>query len=114
MSSELQSFVKWSEFLKWLLGTTGSFPKKVRFTFTTRIDNLGLDILEDIIECRYHRSARSRLLEGINIKLDKLRILLRFCHEFMYLSSRQFEHAMLSINEVGKMAAGWRKAGVST
>ena len=58
MDDELQLFIKWTEFLKWLLNTTEKFPKKVRFTFTTRIDNLALDILEDIIEFRYDKRAR--------------------------------------------------------
>lgn len=58
MTEEFQIFIKWSEFLKWLLNTTEKFPKKVRFTFTTRIDNLALDILEDIIEFRYDKNAK--------------------------------------------------------
>ena len=111
MAEELHIFVKWSGFLKWLLGTTEKFPKKVRFTFTTRIDNLALDILEDIIECRYDRSVRKEKLRYMNIELEKLRILLRFCQELKYLSNRQFEYAMVHVNEVGKMASGWLKAG---
>ncbi|MBI3019455.1 MAG: hypothetical protein HYY61_06155 [Deltaproteobacteria bacterium] len=30
---DLPIFVKWIDFLKWLLKTTEKFPKKVRFTF---------------------------------------------------------------------------------
>ena len=111
VAEELQIFVKWSAFLKWLLGTTEKFPKKVRFTFTTRIDNLALDILEDIIECRYDKSVRNEKLRYMNIKLEKLRILLRFCQELMYLSNKQFEYAMVHVNEVGKMTSGWLKRG---
>ena len=111
VAEELQIFVKWSEFLKWLFNTTEKFPKKVRFTFTTRIDNLALDILEDIIECRYDRSVRSSRLNYLNIKLEKLRILLRLCHELTHLSHKHYEYAMVHINEVGKMAAGWLKGG---
>ncbi|VVB91472.1 23S rRNA-intervening sequence protein [uncultured archaeon] len=109
MAEELQLFVKWSEFLKWLLNTTEKFPKKVRFTFTTRIDNLALDILEDIIEFRYDKKARQSGFMKINIKFEKLRILLRMCHELQYLSTKQFEYAVTHINEVGKMAGGWLK-----
>jgi len=109
MNEELQLFVKWMDFIKWLLNTTEKFPKKARFTFTTRIDNLALDILEDIIECRYNKAVRKSGFNGINIKFEKLRILLRICHEMNYLSTRQFEYAVTSINEVGKMTGTWLK-----
>jgi hypothetical protein len=109
IAEELQLFIKWSEFLKWLLNTTEKFPKKVRFTFTTRIDNLALDILEDIIEFRYDRKARQSGFMKINIKFEKLRILLRFCHELQYISTKQFEYAIMHINDVGKMTGAWLK-----
>ena len=109
MAEELQLFIKWSEFLKWLLTTTEKFPKKVRFTFTSRIDNLALDILEDIIEFRYDKTARQSGVKNINIKFEKLRILLRLCHELQYLSTRQFEFAVTHINEVGNMTGSWLK-----
>lgn len=113
MNEELLLFVKWSEFLKWLLNTTEKFPKKVRFTFTTRIDNLALDILEEIIDCKYDRNARKSGFKRINIKFEKLRILLRICHELHYLSNHQFEYAIVHINEVGKMTGSWLKRSVS-
>ncbi|MDD4497025.1 MAG: diversity-generating retroelement protein Avd, partial [Methanosarcinaceae archaeon] len=91
------------------LNTTEKFPKKARFTFTVRIDNLALDILEDIIECRYDKAVRKAGFKGINIKFEKLRILLRICHEMNYLSNKQFEYAVISINEVGKMTGTWLK-----
>jgi hypothetical protein len=113
MAEEFQLFIKWSEFLKWLLNTTEKFPKKARFTFTRRIDNLAIDILEDIIEFRYDRKARQSGFMKINIKFEKLRILLRFCHELQYLSTKQFEYAIMHINEVGKMTGAWLKGSIS-
>ncbi len=107
MVEELQVFVKWVEFLQWLLNTTEKFPKKVRFTFTTRIDNLALDILENIIECRYDRDTREKGFKRINIRLEKLRVLLRICHEERYLSNKQYQYTAEHINEVGKMICGW-------
>jgi hypothetical protein len=109
MAEEFQLFVRWEEFLQWLLNMTEKFPKKVRFTFTTRIDNLALDILEHIIECRYDRQARPAGLKKMNIGFEKLRILLRICHRLCYLSNRQYEQAAIHINEAGRMTAGWLK-----
>lgn len=113
MAEEFQLFSKWEEFLKWLFNTTQKFPKKVRFTFTSRIDNCALDILEDIIEFRYDTKARQIGFMRINIKFEKLRILLRLCHELQYLSHKQFEFAVRHINEVGKMTGAWLKGSVS-
>jgi len=47
------------------------------------------------------------------IKFEKLRILLRLCHELQYLSNKQFEYAVTQINEVGKMTGTWLKGSVA-
>ena len=56
---DLPVFIKWTEFLAWLLPTTEKFPHKVRFTFANRIDNLALDVIEDLVEARYAREKRA-------------------------------------------------------
>ena len=50
---DLPLFVHWQQVIGDLLDRTQQFPKSVRFTFSTRIDNLALDILERIIEACY-------------------------------------------------------------
>lgn len=49
-------FVKWMDFVKWLLVTTDGFPKTARFTFSDRLTRLALDVVEDLIEARYSRN----------------------------------------------------------
>jgi hypothetical protein len=105
---DLPIFVKWTEFLAWLLPTTEKFPKKVRFTFANRIDNLALDVVEDLVEARYTRDKRA-ILKQANLRLEKLRILLRLCHELHYLPHTSYAHAMRALTEVGKMLGGWRR-----
>ena len=46
-------FVKWMQFLKWLLPVTEKFPKRVRFTLANRIDELALDLIEGLVDARY-------------------------------------------------------------
>lgn len=96
------------DLLKWLLVTTEKFPKSVRFTFVDRINNLALDVLEDLIQARYTRNRLS-ILRDSNIRIEKLRVVLRICHELRYLSYKSYQHAMFSLNEVGKMLGGWMK-----
>ena len=107
-NDDLPVFVRWVEFMKWLLPTTEKFPKRVRFTFSNRMDNLALDIVEDLVEARYtHRKADR--LKGVNLKLERLRVLLRISHELGFLPHKSYEFAMRSLNDVGRMLGGWIK-----
>ncbi len=101
-------FVKWMEFLKWLLPVTAKFPKRVRFTLANRIDNLALDLVEELIEARYTRNKQGTLKQA-NLRLEKLRLLLRISCEQHYLSHQAYEYAIRAINEVGRMLGGWLK-----
>ena len=101
-------FVLWVEVLKEILERTGKFPKRVRFTFSTRIDNLGLDILEGIVEARYAR-RKAGGLESVNLSLEKLRVLLRICHDLGHLSHKGYDHLSRRIDEAGRMVGGWLK-----
>jgi len=107
-ADELPIFTRCVEFLEWLLPATEKFPRRVRFTFPDRIDRLALDIVEDLVEARYSRDKRA-VLQRINLRLEKLRILLRLCHRLKYLSHQGYEHASRSLNEVGRMLGGWIK-----
>ena len=104
----LPVFVRWSKFLNWLLDVTEKFPKRVRFTISSRIDNMALDILELIIEAAYtHRKAD--ILKKANLKLEKLRVLCRICHQRHYLSNRSYQYAIKEMYESGRMLGGWIK-----
>ncbi|MDB5037555.1 MAG: hypothetical protein JWQ35_1083 [Bacteriovoracaceae bacterium] len=105
---DLPIFVQWMDFLKWLLHTTEKFPKKVRFTFSDRINNLALNVVEELVEARYSGNKRM-ILKTTNLKLEKLRILLRISYESKFFSHEAYKHAMYALNEVGKMLGGWIK-----
>ena len=105
---DLPVFVAWLDFLEWLLPTTAKLPKHVRFTFVNRIDNLALDVVEDLVDARYSKDKR-QILARANLRLEKLRVLLRLCHALGYFPHKRCEYAMRSVNEVGKMLGAWRK-----
>jgi len=107
-AEELPVFTKWLEFLNWLLPTTEKFPKRVRFTLAQRIDNLALDLVEDLVEARYTR-GKAPVLRRANLRLEKLRVLLRVSHQQKHLPNRQYEHAVRVLYEVGRMLGGWIK-----
>ena len=105
---DLPVFVAWMDFLAWLLPTTAKLPKHIRFTFANRIDNLALDVAEDLVEARYSRN-KPPLLARANLRLEKLRVLLRLCHQLGYFPHARCEHAMRCVNDVGRMLGGWLK-----
>lgn len=107
-NKELPIFVKWLEFLKWLLPTLEKFPKKSRFTITNRIENMALDIVELLIEAKYSKEKRP-ILRKINLYLEKIRILLRISHEIKHISTKSYNFASKGINDVGIMLGGWIK-----
>jgi len=101
------------DFVKWLLLTTEKFPKSIRFTFTDRIHNLALSGVEELVEARYSKD-RTESLQKFNLKLEKLRVLLRICYECRYLPHKSYQHSMIALNEIGKMAGGWIKQQKAT
>jgi four helix bundle protein len=106
--NDLPIFVKWMDFLKWIMTATEKFPKKVRFTFADRIIVMALDIVEDLIEARYTKN-KIYTLQKANLRLEKLRVLMRISFESKFLPHQAYKHAMYSINEIGKMIGGWMK-----
>ncbi len=107
-NNDLPIFIKWLDFLEWLLPVTERFPKRVRFTFSDRLNSLALDVVEDLIEARYAKN-KQEYLRRANLRLEKLRVLLRLSHRMHYLDYKRYEHAMRQINEVGKMLGGWMR-----
>ncbi len=108
MIPEPPLFILWYDFLKWLLEKTEKFPRKIRFSLSNRIDNLVLDILEGIVEARYSGNKKD-ILRRVDLSMERLRVLLRICHDLKHLDHKGFEFASKKINEAGKMVGGWRK-----
>ena len=103
----------WEEFVGDLLDRTARFPKGVRFTFATRMENLALDVLEELVEARY-ASGRSKqeALRRADARLGRLRVLVRLAHARRLLAASGYEHVSRSLDECGRMLGGWRQQGV--
>ena len=102
---ELSLFVHWEKTLRDLLSRTEKFPKRVRFTLSSRVDNLALDVLEKLIEARYSKD-KSRMLTQASLSLEKLRVMLRISHEERHLDNKGFEFICRNIDEAGRMLGG--------
>jgi len=108
MTAKYPVFEKWSRTLDWILDTVEKYPRSARFTLSGRIANIGLDVMEKIIEAIYTKD-RLPILRMINLYLEKLRVLFRISMERKYLSLRQFEFIAGELRESGQMIGGWQK-----
>ena len=105
-STTVQAVPKLYDVITWLLGRVERFPRSQKFTLGDRTVNLALDTLELLIEATYTRK-RLPLLQKANVQLEKLRYLIRLCHDFKLLSAKQYAFISAEINEVGKLIGGW-------
>jgi flagellar biosynthesis/type III secretory pathway protein FliH len=106
MNEDYPVFKKWYGILDWILSRCEQYPKSVRFTVSSRISNLALDIVEKIIQAIYSKD-RLYILKEINIYLEKLRVFFRISFERRYISGTQYEYISAELLEFGKMIGGW-------
>ena len=93
------------QLVRWLIPTVERFPRRQKFLLGDRIQSTALAGLERLVEATFTRS-RSRLLDRVNVDLDKLRL----AKELGYLDTRRYEHVARRIDEVGRLVGGWRRA----
>ena len=84
----------------WLIPTLERFPRRQKFLLGDRIQSTAVASLESLSEATFTR-RRARLLDRVNLDLDKLRLLLRLAKDLRYLDRRRYEHAARRLDEVG-------------
>ena len=90
MREDYPLFRKLYGLLDWILDKSETFPNSVRFSFASRMANVSLDVLENLIEAIYTRK-RGPILGAINLQIEKLRVFFRLSFERKYLSAAQYE-----------------------
>jgi hypothetical protein len=96
-------------FLLWLIPALDKFPRSQRFLLGNRIESAALDVLDRLIEATYTRE-RARLLAEANLGLERLRFLVRLATELRHLDRERYEHAARTLDEIGRLVGGWKKA----
>jgi len=100
--------MKTYDFIQWIVPKLEKFPRSQRFLLGDRIQTTLLDVLEGLIEASYTKDKVSILNEA-NLKLEKLRFLIRLSKDMRYLSVKHSQFASERLLEIGKMLGGWRK-----
>ena len=108
MIDDYPIFLEWMALTDWVLNALDRFPKSVRLTFSNRIADLCLDVVEGIVKAVYTRN-RVGILNDINMKIEILRVLFRISFNRRYLSLRQYEYVSKKLLTCGRMIGGWKK-----
>jgi len=93
----------------YLLQRIEKFPRAHKFTVGDRLAAAVLDVLEDLVAAAYSRDKRE-LLGRANLRLHRVRFLVRLAKDLRALPLGSYEHAAERIDEVGRLVGGWRRS----
>ena len=110
MSETLVIFTRTYDFVTWILPMAEKFPKSQRFAVTQRLQNAVLNFQESLIEANALRGARrAEKLRLADTELRKVRLYLRLCQKWKWLTAGQYKHASVMVVEIGRLLGGWMK-----
>lgn len=97
------------DFLLYLIPQISKFPRDQKFVLGDRIESLALDILDDFVVGYYSKEKRERL-RAANLKLERLRFLIRLSHDLKLLSNQKYGFISERLNEIGGTVGNWLKS----
>lgn len=109
---ELVCLQLWEETAGWLVEHTAKWPKSSRFSLVQKVDNHALDVLEMLVLARYEPARRRQTLREINLRLERLRFLLRLARRRNVMPAAGFETAVRGIDERCRAFRRASRAGV--
>ena len=102
-------FSKTYDFLLWILNHTENFPKSERFRLGKRLEDSAFAFYENLLEAARPQKTRT-LLAQADFELDRLRLYVRLSHARRLLDGKQYEFAVNSMTEIGRLLGGWLKS----
>ena len=91
-----------------------NFPKSQRFIITSRLQSAALNFQESILEANAKRGAqRAEKLRVADAELLKVRLYLRLCERWKWITPGQYQHASKMVAEMGRLLGGWQKTVTS-
>ena len=114
MADEMVIFTRTYDILTWLLPLSMNFPKSQRFIVTSRLQSAALNFQESILEANAQRGARrAEKLRVADVELLKVRLYLRLCERWKWITPGQYQHASKMVAEMGRLLGGWQKTVTS-
>ena len=108
MPKEVDAITKLYDFILWMLPKLEKYPRSQKYLLADRIETLMLDILELLIEAAYSKKKYDAL-RSANLKLEKLRYLIRLSKDLQFLNIKSYEYSSRAVNEIGLSIGGWLK-----
>jgi hypothetical protein len=109
-SPEMPIFTRTFDFLSWLLPATNNFPRAHRNSATKRLLDAAFDLREFLEEANFRQGAdRLERLARADEALARVRIYLRLCAKWGWLSGGQYHHVAEMVAEIGRLLGGWQK-----
>ncbi len=108
MQKEVDAVTKLYDFILWMVPNLDKFPRNQKFVLGDRIETLMLDILEQLIDAAYSK-AKQPLLGAANLKLEKLRYLIRLAKDLQLINIKAYEFSARAMDAVGTSIGGWLK-----
>ena len=108
MEKQLPAIEKTYEIILWIFPKVSKFPREYRFSLGSRIEEHFLDILELLIEAAYSK-AKYDPLRRANVRLEKVRFMLRVAKDMGPLSMKSYEFVMREVGQLGSQIGGWQK-----
>jgi hypothetical protein len=108
MPKEVDAITKLYDFILWIIPKLEKYPRSQKFLLADRIENLMLDILELLIDAAYSKK-KDEFLRTANLKLEKLRYLIRLSKDLKFLNINSYEFSSRSIDDIGNSIGGWIK-----
>ncbi len=108
MPKEVDAITKLYDFILWIIPKLEKYPRSQKFLLADRIESLMLDILELLIDAAYSKK-KDKALRSANLKLEKLRYLIRLSKDLKILNIKSYEFSSRSIDDIGISIGGWLK-----
>ncbi|MCL4506723.1 MAG: diversity-generating retroelement protein Avd [Chloroflexi bacterium] len=110
MADEMAIFTRTYDFISWLVPLTLNFPRSQRFVVTSRLQSAALVFQERLVEANSRRARQAAAaLREADAELTKVRLYLRLCERWEWMSSGQYRHASAMVAEIGRLLGGWMK-----
>lgn len=109
MREEFPIIKEWASIAKDIFSVTTLFPRNVRNSLSTKIENYTLEVQDLLIDAFYSKAKRD-LLVTINNRLEKLRFLIRFAYELRFVNEAKYLNLVKRVNKTGAMVGGWMKS----
>lgn len=105
---EVSALTKTYDLILWIIPQLEKLPKSQRYLLGDRVETNLLDVMELIIQAIYTKD-KAPSLKKANLKIEKLRYLIRLTNDLKYFSIKKYEYVSKCLNEIGSEIGGWLK-----